>query len=168
MKNSLLILLLLLSPLFASAHAFYFGFAEVEYNPVSQKLEVTLTVTTHDLERAFEENGKKIANTASLTKDEIEMIEKYVNEHLSFIGSNNKSALSLVGNEVFLDGTSNFYFESEQFICSDFLVVHFDVLMETYPEQQNKLTFYFEDKTYTAAFTPMNKTQTIYFENQKQ
>jgi len=168
MKSALLILLIVVSPLLSQAHAFYFGFAEVEYNTMTEKLEMTLTVTTHDLERAFEEKGMKIENVVSLSEEDIKNIEEYVQNHLNLINGSNQSDFSLVGNEVFLDGTSNFYFESAPFTLTESLEIRFDVLMDIFPDQQNKLTFYYKDKTYTAAFTPIKKTKTIYFENEKQ
>ena len=37
-----------------NAHEFYFSFAEVEYNEVSGKLEVSLSVTAHDFDLYLE------------------------------------------------------------------------------------------------------------------
>lgn len=170
MKNSLLILVLTLAPFFSRAHDFFFSFAEMEYNAITERFEMTLIVTTHDLERAMEDQGQKIENIVSLTESEILNLETYVNQHFVVTCSAEKSLFNFTGNEVSLDGTTQFYFESDPIEVQrlDGVDVYYDILMEAFPDQQNKLTFYFEDQTYTAAFTPFSKKQTIYLENNKQ
>jgi hypothetical protein len=42
--------------------------------------------------------------------------------------------------------------------------VKFDLLMEKFPEQQNKLTFRFRDKKFTYNFLTITKIQLIKFE----
>jgi len=151
--------------MFSRAHDYYFSFVEMEYNAITQRIEMTLTVTTHDFELALEENNNEISNIASLNKDEVEYIQKYVNRHFSVTSSSGRSQLKFMGNEVSLDGTSNWYFESEPIEIQEEIEILYDLLMDVFPEQQNKVTLYFEDKTFTAAFTPMNKTKQIYIEN---
>lgn len=165
MKTLLLIVFIVAMPLVSQAHDYFFSFVEMEYNAVSQRIEATLTVTTHDFERALEENGTPIGNMASISKEEIEIIEKYVNAHFTVKSGDQKSVLKFMGNEVSMDGTSNWYFESESIDFQEELSIRYDLLMDDFPEQQNKVTLYHMGQTYTAAFTPMNKTKQIYIEN---
>ena len=168
MRTKLLITLFLLLFSNAWSHDFYFSFAEMEYNVITKKVEMTLTVTTHDLERSLEADGREIDNIASLSEDESKLIESYLNKHFLLSSEGLQSRFRFIGHEVFLDGTSNFYFESEEIDLSGDVVILFDVLMESFPEQQNKLTFYYEDRTLTAAFTQLNKTQTLHLENNEE
>ncbi len=165
MKSCLLILSLVAMPFFSKAHEYFFSFVEMEYNMVSQRIELTLTVTTHDFERALEEKGTPINNITSLSQDEIEIIQDYMNSHFSVASGFDNSVLKFIGNEVSLDGTSNWYFESEPIVFQEEIEILYDLLMDVFPEQQNKVTLYHKGKTFTAAFTPMNKTKQIYIEN---
>lgn len=168
MRTKLLIPLFLLLFSNAWSHDFYFSFAEMEYNAITRKIEITLTVTTHDLERSLEADGNKIDNIASLSDDEASLIESYINKHFQVSSLESSSKFRFIGHEVFLDGTSNFYFESEEIELTENVEITYDVLMETFSEQQNKLTFYYENRTLTAAFTQINKTQTLQLENNEE
>lgn len=168
MKRAILITIVVLTAFASAAHDFYFGFAEMEYNTITQKIEMTLTVTTHDFERSMEAKGKKIDNIASIQDNEVNWVTDYINEHLQIKSGDARSTFHYVGHEVTLEGTTYFYFESDIIALAKEMDVTFDVLMETYTQQQNKLTFYYEDRTLTAAFTRMNQTQTIYFEKNEQ
>ena len=41
----------------AYGHEYYFSFAELGYNDMSEKFEATLSVSTHDLESAINSNS---------------------------------------------------------------------------------------------------------------
>lgn len=168
MKTLLVILAIAATPLVSQAHEYFFSFAEMEYNDISQRIEMTLIVTTHDFERALEKNGQKIENIRSLNVSEVETIEAYVNAHFNVESGDQKSRLSFVGNDISMDGTSNWYFESEPITFLESIKVYYDLLMEVFPMQQNKLTLYHQGKSYTAAFTSMHKTKQLYFENKEQ
>ncbi|MCR9173974.1 MAG: hypothetical protein NXI10_15830 [bacterium] len=168
MKTLLVIATLLTMPLVSKAHDYYFSFVEMEYNAISQRIEMTLTLTTHDFERALEEKGNAIDNIASLGDEEIARIEKYVNSHFYVTSGEEKSRLKFIGNEVSLSGTSNWYFESEPIDFQDEITIRYDLLMDVFPEQQNKVTLYHKGETFTATFTPIDKTKQIYIENKEQ
>jgi hypothetical protein len=168
MKTLLVILAIAATPLVSQAHEYFFSFAEMEYNDISQRVEMTLIVTTHDFERALEKKGQKIENIRSLSVTEKEAIESYVNRHFNVSSGEEKSTLSFVGNEISMDGTSNWYFESEPIAFLETIKVYYDMLMEVFPTQQNKLTLYYKGESYTAAFTSMHKTKQLYFENKEQ
>ncbi len=165
MKTLLLIASIVIMPFVAKSHDYFFSFVEMEYNAVTQRVEMTLTLTTHDFERALEEKGSEIDNIASLNQDEINVIQKYINKHFIITSGSEKSQLTFMGNEVSLDGTSNWYFESEPIDFQEEISVKYDLLMNVFPEQQNKVTLYYKGKAFTATFTPIDKTKQIYIEN---
>lgn len=165
MKHLVLTLLVLTSAMTVSAHDYFFAFAEMEYNPISEKLEMTMVVTTHDFERALEMKGETVNSLAFPNDADAAIIESYVNAHFSVGNGDSTCVFRLVGQDESLTGTTNFYFESTTIAIRNQVKVHFDFLMEVYDGQQNKLTFLYEDKSITAAFTPMKRSQTLYIEN---
>ncbi|MFK7783642.1 MAG: DUF6702 family protein [Crocinitomicaceae bacterium] len=165
MKITLLILLCGLQSL-AFGHDYYFAFAEVEYNDMSQKFEATVSMSAHDLERTFDEKNWSI--------DALEFPEKTANFEAitkwvltQFVISSNEKAINfdVIGCEVELSGMIRFYLESAPVSVSTALNVQFNLLMEEFPEQQNKLTLYYRDQTITKSFFPSAFVQEIRLEN---
>lgn len=152
MKLVILIFLLSISSLTYS-HEYFFAFAEVEYNDISKKLEATLTATTHDLEKAIREKheGLKNIETINIGSDDYVILESYLLNHFSLSGPE-KSELNLIGFEVLMNGVTNFFFESSEIELNDKLIIGFDLLMKQHEEQQNKITFYYRNETYTRPF----------------
>jgi len=152
MKHLLLALLLGTSAL-SYSHDYFFAFAEVEYNDISKKLEATLTASTHDVENAIRETKSTLKNieVINLGSNDFEIVERYLLEHFK-VSSNNESNLKLIGFEVLLSGVTNFFFESSQMDLKETLTVEFDLLMQQHQEQQNKITFYYRNQTYSRPF----------------
>lgn len=145
----------------ASAHAFYFAYAEVEYNEISQKLEATIECTSHDLEKALSTNvGFRIDD--GISESEVIEIEEYVNATLSIksIGEE-KSRFNYIGMELSLNGVLYLYFESERIVLDNTPKVLFSFLMDSLPEQQNKLTFIRNGKQVTLAFLKHEQSKII-------
>ena len=143
------------------AHKYYFGFAEVEYNAFTQRFEATLTVTGHDLELALKNNKTDAGDLVSLDSTQTLIVENYINEGFKIYTPTKRCSFKLVGHESKLDGTVNFYLESTEIPESTFLTIEFELLMDTYEEQQNKVTMYYSNKMYTRAFTRGTKQQNI-------
>lgn len=152
MKYLLLAFILSTSAL-SYSHDYFFAFAEVEYNDISKKLEATLTASTHDLEGAIRETEKTLNNIESIDKgsDDFKALERYLLMHFKISGEQ-ESNLKLIGFEVLMSGVTNFFFESSQMDLIDSLNIQFDLLMKQHQEQQNKITFYYRNKTYTRPF----------------
>lgn len=165
MKQIILTLLVISSALTVSAHDYFFAFAEMEYNAISEKMELTLVATTHDFERALEMKGTEVNSLVLPSDADVVVIESYVNAHFSVGNGDSTCVFRLIGQDESMTGTTNFYFESSTITITNQINIHFDFLMEIYDGQQNKLTFFYEDKTMTAAFTPMKRNQTLYIEN---
>ncbi len=166
MKNILLILFCGIQSL-AFSHDFFFAFAEVDYNDITQQFEATISVSSHDLERVFDDNSWSI--------DDLELIEEK-SENFSFISewlldqfkitSNKRSIdLSIIGCEIELNGMIHFYLESTPTELSNAIIVKFDLLMANFPEQQNKLTLYYRDQTITKSFLQTAFVHEIRLEN---
>jgi hypothetical protein len=62
------------------------------------------------------------------------------------------------------NGLTDFFFQSEVIEISNEMTVRFDLLMNQYKEQQNKLTFIYNLKKHTYPFTQINKEQIIHLD----
>ena len=166
MKITLLILLCSLQSL-AFGHDYFFAFAEVEYNDISQQFEATVSVSSHDLERIFEGKNWSIDDLES-TDENVENFKAISNWMLKqfVVSSNENSAdFTVIGCEVELSGMIRFYLESAPIEVSNALTIRFDLLMGDFPEQQNKLTLYYRDQIITKSFLQTAYVQEIRLEN---
>lgn len=158
----IVLVFILFSSIQSYAHEYFFAFAEVEYNSETQKIEATLTVSTHDLEHALKNANLTIGEIEDAKKGtpEFDIIEKYLLEHFK-ITSSKICHLKMIGYEVSLKGTTDFYFESEKTTIGDTITFSFDLLMQQYQKQQNKVTFYYQNKSYTRPFLYNQRVQII-------
>lgn len=162
-RTLLLIISICISGL-AFSHDYFFAYAEVEYNDVSQRVEGTITVTTHDLERALEINGilSEELDPKRLNSDEIKKVENFLFEHFN-IKFSSSCILRIVGFESLLNGISNFYFESDPILFEGNAEFNFDLLMGEFPGQQNKISFIYRNTTKTLTFLPTETNKNIIF-----
>ena len=159
------LVILIISVLFAlvsQAHDFYFAFAEVAYDEITERIQVTVVVTTHDLEKSMLVHGNEIHISAASTSDSsvFSLIEKKLNKGLFFISGNERSMLKLDGYEPQLNGTTLFYLSCGLKTQGE-LLVHFPLLMDVFPEQQNKITWMYRGEKETYIFLPMMNSQLI-------
>ena len=166
MKNILLILFCGLQSL-AFGHDFFFAFAEVEYNDISQQIEGTISVSSHDLERIFAEKNWSIdaLETIEEKNENFTLISTWLLDQFKLSSNNASIDLSVIGCEIELNGMIHFYLESTPIELTHALTVKFDLLMSNFPEQQNKLTFYYRDQTITKSFLQTAFVHEIRLEN---
>lgn len=152
--------------LFASttliAHDYYFAFAEMAYNNDTSKFETTISISTHDLEHALEHIKSPVGHLEKVHPDseEFKVLESYLLNHFS-VTAKDKVHFKLLGFETKLDGITHFYLESNSVTFEESFSVEFDALMEMHKEQQNKMTFYHNDKAYTRPFLYNKRIQII-------
>ena len=146
------------------AHDTYFAFAEVEYNDLNGTLEATLTLSTHDLERLLQEKEIISGALSSTPMDSIlvSSISALVNSSFYFSLPNNQLIhWEIEGIENTLTGTTNIYLSSFVKNVTDTLAVRFDIFMDRYPEQQNKMTFIYHENKTTRVFLNSQRTDTF-------
>ncbi len=173
-KNILLFFLLFVSSI-TFAHKYYFAFAEVEYNEMNKSLEATIIASAHDIESVLRETDV-ISNSldyAKKNKKEYYAINEYINKNFSIHAVDSlyffalDSALPqqiefvLDGFEVLMNGDVQFYLSAKITNPINQFYVKFDLLMDEFSEQQNKLTFRFRDKKFTCNFLNATRTQLI-------
>jgi hypothetical protein len=147
------------------AHDYFFAFAELEYKKSTGIVEATLIVTTHDFEHYLHQQGWSAKDLISSQNDSLSacFIQNEINKHFH-ISTNIHDSLNmqLIGFETKLIGTTQFYLTTqiEPIQSIDF---KFDLLMDVFPEQQNKLNFICKesDMKTTLEFLPSRKKQHV-------
>ncbi|MCC6701840.1 MAG: hypothetical protein IT221_09970 [Fluviicola sp.] len=148
--------------LLAQAHAFYFSFAEVQYNSDSKKFEISIEASTHDVEKVLRNQGLVFSELEmSTTNPEVKAaVLKSIN--LGFeLKQTSSIALHLIGFDVMPNGLTYFYLESESTELTSSLSIRFDWLMDEFEEQQNKITFIANNNKQTAVFLPTKRTNIL-------
>lgn len=145
------------------SHEYFFAFAEMEYNDITRKFEITISVTTHDLEKVYEKNNDVKLNLQEYESNSktSELMIAYFKRHFELKTENSTCKLNLVGYESSLNGITNFYFESDEIDITPTLLLKNDILMDEFPNQQNKITLYHQSKSYTYDFLSHERTKTI-------
>ena len=175
-KFSLIFILFVSSISFA--HKYFFAFAEVEYNEINQTLEATIITTAHDIEFVLKEQGV-ISKSLDYTKQnmkEYSSLNKYLIEHFSFYLDDSLSfkaldssllsplEFALDGFDILLNGDIQFYLSAKIKSPINQFYVKFDLLMDRFLDQQNKLTFLIREKKLTLNYLNSNKIQYITLE----
>jgi hypothetical protein len=148
----------------ANAHEYYFAFGEVEYNESTRKLEITLEMSAHDLESDMKRSGilldKHIENQSQNPAFK-KQLETHLAKGFGISADNSPVLLNLIGFDVLPTGLLYVYLESEPLELMKSLAFKFDLLMESFPNQQNKVTFIRNSHKQTAVFLPTKPTEII-------
>jgi len=166
MKKYSILFFSILFSLNLSAHPFYFSYAEIDYNEFCNCFEGFISLSSHDFEELLneEKNTKTSISKAmndSLLKKEINEI---LNSGLSFSADRQEIRIQLEGYESEMNGLTRFYFKTQPFKNSEEIIVEYDLFMEKYKEQQNKLTIIQRDKKVTIDFLIQEKIKLITIE----
>ena len=148
------------------AHDTYFSFAEVEYNDLNGSIEATLTISTHDLEMVLMEKNLLHGALTSSPLDSVLLLqlEEIINASFQLAPTNGTNFhWTLDGMENTLTGNTNVYLSTSVKERLTTLDVHFDLLMDRYPEQQNKLTFIYHNRKTTRIFLNNKRQDTFTF-----
>ncbi len=174
----ILFMLFLVNSKYIKAHPYFFAFAEVEYNELSQSLEATIIASAHDVESLLKDN--KIISTsldeARKNNEEYFAINAFLNKHFCIHSFDSLSLVTLDselppqlefildGFEVLLNGEVQFYLSTKIAHSTNQFYVKFDLLMDKFPEQQNKLTMRYRNSKNTFNFLTTTKSQFIRLE----
>jgi len=163
MRKSFLFLAFACLSVVANAHEYFFAFAEVNYNETESVLEATVISSAHETEDALNLSGIEIKELEDHYKDEAmkSKLEQFILSGFSMSQNNKSIGFKLVGFEVDSRGMVNFYFKSEKVAAPSDYSVTFDLLMNQFPSQQNKILFTHNKKTTTAIFLANKRTEII-------
>jgi hypothetical protein len=140
------------------SHNAYFSFTELAYNEINGRFEASISVTTHDLEKALQQRGIIRKGLEYYQNDTLTLNKVYAEilNHFQIDFSKNPnfhSTLKIDGFEIMKTGLVYFYASMEVPEHVDSFQVTYDLLMDEYAEQQNKLTFIQQENKSTYIFT---------------
>lgn len=166
MKAAGILFLTFIISSFASAHNYYFGFAEMQYNETNQTLETTVVLSAHDLEEILINNKTISKSLEYLNTDPsaIKAVSDQILKGFEVVINNKKILFESLGFEVTRNGMINIYLLAKNVMIDKELNITFSCLMDYFPEQQNKMTFIRNSKKYTAVFLPHQKSAVINIE----
>ena len=147
----------------ARAHDYFFAFAEVDYNDLTEELHATVIVSTHDLERMLRSQGIISKDLASYSdsNEVIQTIQTEIQKGFGFLFSGEQKMLEFEGMELLLTGTTQFYFSLKSIKSLQLVSVKFDLLMNIFPEQQNKITLIYRNSKTSFVFLNTQKEQEL-------
>ena len=144
-------------------HDYYFSFAEIEYDADQSCLLMSIKVSTHDLDYY---NQKKTGESRSIEKA-FEMdsctrkIMKFIQEGITISQISVPIALNLEGRTISKDGFTYFYFKSDKIDPMIGLTVKYDLFMDIFTEQQNKINFIVNHQTKSYEFLLFHREHQI-------
>ena len=162
LKHCLSILCILIST-YTFSHDFFFAHAELEYNEMGDRLECTLTFTTHDLEKQWLSLGKSSLLFEKLLSDSSIAMEfsNFISHHFYVdLSDSQKTDFQIDGMESMTNGTTNLYM-SLSLNGAIPQHIYFDLLMDFYPQQQNKLIFIYRESKSSYVFLPDTRKQAL-------
>lgn len=146
-----LAILSLLAILTMSMHEYYFSFGEIQYDEKQNRFEVSITCTGHDLENYIKHNGIEIPKFEECIDSPLhkKKIEKVIQEGFKIYVNEEPILLELIGMDINTKDQAVFYMTSRKLEKPAKFDVDYELLMNYYPAQQNKLTvFTAEGKEY--------------------
>lgn len=163
MKAAGILFLSFLISSFASAHNYYFGFAEMQYNELNRTLETTVVLSAHDLEDVLLRKGTISKSLEYLTSDEAALaaVAAEVLKDFHVKAGGKAVAFRALGFEITRNGMIQLYLLAENVAPAKTYDITFACLMEVFPEQQNKITFICQSQKYSAVFLPHQRSATI-------
>jgi len=160
--------LLLISIIFTfsfqlSAHEFYFSFAEMQYNEKTEQFEISLEVTGHDLEDYLADQGISIPRLEECVGKPIylSMIEQEISKGFQILVKGNKLQLDLVGIKINDNDQVVIFLTSRKMEKPKTIEVQYDLLMNFFPLQQNKLTLFKPEGKQFVTFLNTRSKRTI-------
>jgi|AntRauTorckE5430_2_1112549.scaffolds.fasta_scaffold38404_1 hypothetical protein len=159
-----LFLLSAFTPKPIAVHDFHTSLTEIDYNPKTKSLEMTIRVFTDDLERALTEinNGKlvKIDPNDYATDP---LIFQYLRKHVAFVSPDKDVvAYDFLGKEVELDATW-LYVELPAAANLKGYSIFNSILTELFDDQINLLNLIYPDKKKSFVFDNKIKVATYPF-----
>ena len=142
MKGILILFLLLLSA-FSYGHDTYFAFAEMEYDEDCSCLEISIKVSAHDLNSIAENQTKNylgLEKTLNSKEGNSNIIQQIILKGFEINQYQKKIVSFYEGFELNNDGDCFFYFKTEK-LEKGLIDIRFDLFMNAYLEQQNKLIY---------------------------
>ena len=146
------------------AHPFYISVCQIDYNPDTDTLEMSLRVFTDDLEQALETigTGRLHLGTEREAEKADLYIDRYLARHLEFQINGRRVNVAFLGKEVDTDATWC-YVEIADIPVLDTMTVTNTLLFETFEDQVNLVHVKANDQKKSLVFNRQLVRQTLDF-----
>lgn len=166
MKNLVLSISMVVCALLGTSfvlHEYFFGFAEMEYNTADKKFEISIKTTAHDFEHHMEHMGVNLGHIEALDIEDslFQLALAEINKGFNMSKNGESLDLTCVGFEVNLKDELFFYLQSETTEKAGKWNIEFDLMMNSFPKQQNKLNYIENGKKTALTFLFSNKERTL-------
>ena len=162
MKGFVFIFVMLLTN-FSFGHAYYFAFAEMQFNEESSRFEISIRATGHDVEDYMKHIGQDVGQLEKANSNPVakKQLETMLQQHFVITVNNQPIILDLVGVEINAKDEAIFYLTSRKMKQPKRIEITFDLLMNLFEEQQNKITVFTPEGKKYLSFLP-HKTKRIF------
>ncbi len=142
-------------------HEFHSSLAEVNYNPASKSLEVSLRVFSDDFGVALGKDNNRAAIKVDESTTHDALIKAYLNKHFALTDKKNvKKPLTWVGKEIAVDVTW-LYFEIPVTEDVTGMKLLNSVLFESFDDQVNIVNFTYKGQKKTFLYKPSQSSQIL-------
>jgi hypothetical protein len=127
-----------------NAHEYYFSFAEMQYNTKTSQIEISLEVSGHDFEDYLKERGVLIPRLEECVGQSMYMtlIQKELSKGFEIMVKGKPLSLDLIGMRINDNDQIVFFLTSREIQKPEQVEVRYDLLMNFFPLQQNKITVF--------------------------
>jgi len=165
-KNSLFVMTILsLSFLlngFGTLHEYYISITNIDYNPMSQTIEISQQYIAHDVEKAILRKHNVNLHLAEPNEhpQADSILEVYFRDNFE-LSIDSTIQLNWIGREVKLDESLFIYLQSEKIEQPDKLTVKNTSLTEVFPAQSNITHVKIGDQQHTKSINRITNTHTF-------
>lgn len=160
-----LIAFLLLSAHLCFGHQFYISIADMEYDSVNNRINVSLKMTAHDFEHVLElKSGEKLVlEEISDSSAENELIAQYLKHNLKLFSKDEELEMSYLGLEVTnRDDVYCYFFFSNAADYSTIKIIN-KLLFSISDQQQNIVHYKYSGFTKSVTLVPAKSEEWITF-----
>lgn len=147
------------------SHDYYFAFAEIEYNKETNQFEISIQASAHDFENYLIHEDPTFSKLEEINNPvQKHKISKLISDHFSIQLMNNELLnINLEGIEITNTDKVNFYLTSNKIEFPKTLQIRFDLMMDFFENQQNKIKILHDNGPTFLTYLPQNKIRKIEF-----
>jgi hypothetical protein len=138
----------------------------MQYNKKLKRYEVSIRATGHDVEDFLKSKGEELPSLEDCIGNPIaeNILATHITKYFQVKVNDKAINFTLIGLEVNIKDEVIFYLKSNELERPDALEITYDLLMDYFPDQQNKLTLFTEKGKDYLGFLPHRRTRIYEYE----
>jgi len=133
----LILITMMLTSSFVSEHEYFVSITTIDHKKESKVFEISIKLTAHDIERALRDQGDLKLGSDKEMLNANQILESYIKKNFSVWVNDKQHELTFVGKEIEKDETLYLYFSSNAPKTLNTVKVINNLLIKTFPEQEN-------------------------------